>query len=108
VKKVWQILLQLLSVDFIDGYGGYTKASLHVAFEVPNDKLDERITFLSAKGIKTSPKNKFSGWHGAPKSTSVYFTDPAGKIIELWAPDKSTSEQLGNRCAIVQSKQGPA
>jgi hypothetical protein len=23
--------------SFIDGYGGYTKAVLHVAFEVPND-----------------------------------------------------------------------
>jgi catechol-2,3-dioxygenase len=80
------------SQGFIDGYGGYTKALLHVAFEVLNDKLDECIAFLSAKGIKTSPKNEFSGWHGASKSTSVYFTDPAGNIIELWAPEKKTSE----------------
>lgn len=71
---------------FVDGYGGFVKAPLHVAFEVPGDKLDECIVFLNSKGIKTSPKNEFEDWHGAPRSTSVYFTDPAGNIIELWAP----------------------
>lgn len=73
---------------FLDGYGGYTKALFHVAFEVPSDKLDECIAFLNEKGIKTSPKNEFSDWHGTTKSTSVYFTDPAGNIMELWAPQK--------------------
>ena len=76
------------SQGFIDGYGGYTKALFHVAFEVPSDKLDECVAFLNAKGIKTSPKNEFVDWHGAAKSTSVYFTDPAGNILELWAPEK--------------------
>jgi catechol-2,3-dioxygenase len=74
---------------FIDGYGGYTKALFHVAFEVPSEKLDECITFLNGKGIKTSPKNEGSGWHGTVKSTSVYFTDPIGNIMELWAPRRS-------------------
>ncbi len=73
---------------FLDGYGGYTKALFHVAFEVPSDKLDECVAFLNDKGIKTSPKNEFSDWHGTTKSTSVYFTDPAGNIMELWAPQK--------------------
>ncbi len=68
---------------FIDGYGGFSRALLHIAFEVPVDSLDECITFLNERGIKTSPKNHFSNWHGATKSTSVYFTDPAGNIIEL-------------------------
>jgi catechol 2,3-dioxygenase-like lactoylglutathione lyase family enzyme len=73
---------------FLDGYGGYTKALFHVAFEVPSDKLDECVAFLNEKGITTSPKNDFSDWHGTTKSTSVYFTDPAGNIMELWAPQK--------------------
>jgi catechol-2,3-dioxygenase len=77
---------------FIDGYGDYTKALLHVAFEVPGDALDHCIAFLNSKRIKTSPKNKFFNWRGIPKSTSVYFTDPAGNIIELWAPEKSTHQ----------------
>ncbi len=73
---------------FLDGYGGYTKALFHVAFEVPNDELDECVAFLNDKGNKTSPKNEFSDWHRTTKSTSVYFTDPAGNIMELWAPQK--------------------
>jgi catechol-2,3-dioxygenase len=81
---------------FIDGYGGYTKALFHVAFEVPSEALDECITFLNSKGIKTSPKNEFRDWHGAPKSTSVYFTDPAGNIMELWAPEKRTHQKVSS------------
>jgi len=78
---------------FIDGCGGYTKALIPVAFEVPFESLDECIAFLNAKGIKTSPKNEFSGWHGTTKSTSVYFSDPAGNIMELWAPEKDTHKE---------------
>ena len=74
---------------FTDGYGGYTKALLHVAFEVPGDSLDECVAFLNSKGIKTSPKKQFANWHGTAKSTSVYFADPAGNIIELWAPERN-------------------
>ncbi len=73
---------------FIDGSGGFVKAMLHVAFEVPGEKLDDCISFLDSKGIKASPKNKFTNWHGVPHSTSVYFPDPAGNIIELWAPSR--------------------
>jgi catechol-2,3-dioxygenase len=78
---------------FADGYGGYTKALFHVAFEVPSETLDECIAFLNGKGIKTSPKNEFSGWHGTAKSTSVYFTDPMGNIMELWAPRKTAQAE---------------
>jgi len=60
----------------------------HVAFEVPSDKLDESIEFLKAKGIKVSPKNQWDNFHGVPHSTSIYFLDPAGNIIELWAPKR--------------------
>ncbi len=79
---------------FFDGYGSYTKALFHVAFEIPGNKLDECIVFLNAKGIKTSPKNEFFDWHGTTKSISVYFTDPAGNIMELWAPQRSTPPEL--------------
>lgn len=78
---------------FFDGCGGYTKALLHVAFEVPGDRIDECIAFLNAKGVKTSPKNEYFDWHGTAKSTSVYFTDPAGNIIELWAPERDTQSE---------------
>lgn len=71
---------------FIDGKGGFVRSRLHLAFEVPYDKLDKCIEFLRTKGVETSPKNEFLGWHGTAHSTSVYFTDPAGNIIELWAP----------------------
>jgi len=63
------------------------KAPLHVAFEIPADQLENCVSFLNSKGVKCSSKVENSeGWHGAPKSTSVYFTDPAGNILELWAP----------------------
>ena len=76
------------SKGFIDGSGGYVKAQMHVAFEVPFESLDDCITFLNSKGIKTSPKIESEpGWHGASRSTSVYFSDPAGNILELWAPN---------------------
>lgn len=63
------------------------KAPLHVAFEIPGDKIDECVAFLISREVKCSPKVENStGWHGALKSASVYFEDPAGNIIELWAP----------------------
>jgi len=77
------------SKGFVDGFGGYVKAPLHVAFEVPLESLDDCIAFLSSRGIKTSPKvDGGRNWHGAPKSISVYFQDPAGNILELWAPER--------------------
>ena len=73
---------------FMTGYGEeMAKAPLHVAFEIPADKIDECISFLKSKGIKCSPKVEISErWHGAKKATSIYFKDPAGNIMELWAP----------------------
>ncbi len=75
-------------IGFFDPWtGGYSKDwRLHVAFEVPSDKLDECIEFLKAKGIKVSPKNEWDNFHGVIHSTSIYFPDPAGNMIELWAP----------------------
>ena len=67
----------------------YSKAwRFHVAFEVPYDKLNECVKFLKAKGIKVSPKTQWDNFHDAPHSTSVYFPDPAGNVIELWAPKR--------------------
>lgn len=73
---------------FFDAWtGGYSKDwRLHIAFEVPDEKLDECIEFLKDKGIKVSPKSRWEKFHDVPHSTSVYFLDPAGNIIELWAP----------------------
>lgn len=72
---------------FYDGHGKYIKVPLHVAFEVPGDRLDECRRFLVSLGIKCSPKIEASrGWHGAEASASIYFMDPAGNIMELWGP----------------------
>lgn len=71
---------------FIDGDGGFVKAKLHVAFQIPFEQLDDCVRFLNEKGIRTSSKNEFQNWHGVPRSVSVYFRDPAGNVIELWAP----------------------
>jgi catechol 2,3-dioxygenase-like lactoylglutathione lyase family enzyme len=60
----------------------------HVAFEVPDEKLDECVEFLKAKGIKVSPKTQWDNFHDVPHSTSIYLPDPAGNIIELWAPKR--------------------
>ncbi len=76
---------------FGNGRGGFVKARLHVAFEISDDELDECIGFLKTKGIETSPKHEFTDWHGVRHSTSVYFTDPAGNIMELWAPRSKES-----------------
>ena len=73
---------------FFTGYDDErARAPLHVAFEVPSDEIDDCVAFLRSRGVEVSPKVEGSpGWHGAAKSTSVYFSDPAGNIIELWAP----------------------
>jgi len=69
--------------------GGYSKdRRFHVAFEVPDEKLDECIEFLKSKGIQVSPKTQWDNFHDVPHSTSIYFPDPAGNIIELWAPER--------------------
>jgi len=67
--------------------GGYSKDwRFHIAFEVLDEKIDECVEFLKAKGIKVSPKTQWDNFHDVPHSTSIYFSDPAGNIIELWAP----------------------
>ncbi len=71
---------------FIDGHGGFVKSKLHVAFEIPPEKLDESVSFLESQGINVSPKTHAKDFHEVAQSTSVYFPDPAGNIIELWAP----------------------
>jgi len=69
--------------------GSYSKDwKLHVTFEVPKDKLDECIKFLETNGIKVSPKTQWDNFHDVDHSTSIYFPDPAGNIIELWAPKR--------------------
>ena len=80
---------------FFSGYDDkYLKVPLHVAFEVPGNQLDGCIAFLTSKGIRSSPKVKNSkGWHGADKSASVYFQDPNGNIMELWAPQKARQSE---------------
>ncbi len=76
---------------FIDGYGGFVKTHFHIAFEVSVDELDDCVIFLQSKGVKTSPKVEMTNWHGVPRSWSVYFVDPMGHIIELWAPSRANS-----------------
>ena len=75
---------------FMSGYGDeMVKVPLHVAFEVQPDKLDACIRFLERKGVKCSPKVENSrGWHGSQRAWSTYFSDPAGNILELWAPQR--------------------
>lgn len=77
---------------FMSGHGDeMVKVPLHMAFEVQPDKLDECIRFLKRKGVKCSPKNENSrGWHGSRRAWSTYFSDPAGNIMELWAPQGRT------------------
>ena len=76
-------------VGFFDAWtGGYSKDwRFHVAFEVPLDKMDECIDFLTTEGVKVSPRIEWdTAFHGVAQSSSVYFLDPAENIIELWAP----------------------
>src|SRR5712691_6450902 len=49
---------------FLDPWtGGYSKDwRFHIAFEVPNEKLDECIEFLKAKGVKVSPKTRWDNF----------------------------------------------
>ncbi|MGC8558629.1 MAG: VOC family protein [Nitrososphaeria archaeon] len=76
---------------FFTGYNEeFIKAPLHIAFEIPFDSIDECIEFLRLKNVTCSPKVENSpGFHGVTRSISVYFKDPAGNIIELWAPFRS-------------------
>ena len=55
---------------------------LHIAFEVPDDKLDECMAFLESKGIRVSQKIEFG------RHTSAYFADPEKNRIELTTPGK--------------------
>ena len=77
-------------IGFFDPWTGGNSRDwrFHVAFEVPGDMLDACIEFLQAKGIGVSPKAQWDNFHGVPHSTSIYFPDPAGNIIELWAPKR--------------------
>jgi catechol 2,3-dioxygenase-like lactoylglutathione lyase family enzyme len=75
---------------FFSGYNEeMIKVPLHVAFEIPSNQIENCIRFLESKEVKCSPRIENSeGWHGAKKSSSTYFRDPQGNIMELWAPER--------------------
>lgn len=72
-------------IGFLDPFPD-AKSQLHVAFEVPSEKLDECISFLEGKGIKTSPKYEWEDTFQGVPASAVYFLDPEGNVIELFAP----------------------
>ncbi len=57
--------------------------SVHYAFEVPKEKLDEAVEHVRCKGVEVYGPVRLE-WMGAD---SYYFYDPDGNLIEWWSRD---------------------
>ncbi|GLX68046.1 VOC family protein [Paenibacillus glycanilyticus] len=73
----------------------------HFAFDIPENKIDESITWLNSLGISVNllPNNFYKWYSSTWNATSIYFDDPAGNIVEFIA-----RHSLGN--AIEASIKG--
>lgn len=56
---------------------------VHVALNVPRDRLDDATAHVRAAGVAVYGPTRFD-WMGA---TSHYFYDPDGNLLEFWSPD---------------------
>ncbi|GGG69458.1 VOC family protein [Paenibacillus radicis (ex Gao et al. 2016)] len=57
----------------------------HFAFDIPQNKMDEAINWLSSKKISLNllPDHSYKTYSKTWDATSIYFDDPSGNIIEF-------------------------
>lgn len=73
----------------------------HFAFDIPHNKVDEAIAWLESKQIYANllSNNSIKTFSNSWNSTSIYFDDPTGNIIEFIA-----RHSLHNEVTIPFSK----
>jgi catechol 2,3-dioxygenase-like lactoylglutathione lyase family enzyme len=72
--------------DQVRGLRPVTAGKIHLAFEVEWDDLDRAKAELDARGIENKGPVTFPHpFHGPPGSRGLYFEDPDGNQLELWA-----------------------
>jgi catechol-2,3-dioxygenase len=57
--------------------------NIHLALEVPHDRLEAAVAHLRAHDVEVYGPERFD-WMNA---TSYYFYDPDGNLLEFWSPD---------------------
>ncbi|WP_042163080.1 VOC family protein [Paenibacillus gorillae] len=57
----------------------------HFAFDIPNNKMDETIHWLSSKKVSLNllPNDSYKIHSKTWDATSIYFDDPSGNIVEF-------------------------
>lgn len=63
------------------------KPFYHFAFDIPGNKVSESIHWLNSRGISLNllPNHTIESYLKTWNSTSIYFYDPAGNIVEFIA-----------------------
>ena len=70
----------------VRGLHPVTKGKIHLAFEVAWDDIERAKEELDRRGIPNAGPITFPhAFHGPPGSRAVYFEDPDGNQLELWA-----------------------
>ncbi len=59
----------------------------HFAFDIPENKIEESITWLNSVGVTLNlfPDNSYQIYSTTWNATSIYFGDPAGNVVEIIA-----------------------
>jgi len=59
----------------------------HFAFDIPENKIDEAVSWLNGRGVHLNllPNNSHRIYSKSWHATSIYFYDPAENIVELIA-----------------------
>lgn len=70
----------------------------HFAFDIPSNKINEAIIWLTSKNISLNllPNNSSTVFSESWNSTSLYFYDPAGNIVEFIARHSLQNEVLSS------------
>lgn len=70
----------------VRGLNPVAKGKIHLAFEVAWDDINLAKEELDRRGIPNAGPITFPhAFHGPPGSRAVYFEDPDGNQLELWA-----------------------
>lgn len=70
----------------VRGLNPVTKGKIHLAFEVAWDDIERAKQELDRRGVPNAGPVTFPhAFHGPPGSRALYFEDPDGNQLELWA-----------------------
>jgi catechol-2,3-dioxygenase len=89
VAEVGEQLVGFAAEEQVHGFRPLSAGKLHLAFEIEWEDFDRAVEELDRRGVATRGPITFPfAFHGPAGSRAIYFEDPDGNQLELWARPK--------------------